>query len=106
MIEKTSVDIMPCKEGKPTHRAFGASHLPENGCEWCEDDWHDEGAPSDGRAWIDPEKDPTYDLRVVKGDNKYIFREMDFSSYRTGCSPFNRDEFIGFRAVLLVPGTP
>jgi formylglycine-generating enzyme required for sulfatase activity len=34
--------------------------------EWCEDDWHNNynGAPTDGRAWIDS---PRGDRRVLRG---------------------------------------
>jgi len=64
--------------------------------EWVEDDWHEnyEGAPNDGRAWID---EPRGVSRVVRGGGWVLDAHDCRSAYRRYIWPGNRYDFVGFR---------
>lgn len=65
--------------------------------EWCQDSWHPnyEGAPSDGRAWM--EKDSTE--RVVRGGSWADGADACRCAYRHHVSADRRSDAIGFRCV-------
>ena len=81
--------------------AFGLYDMHGNVLEWCLDDWHDnyEGAPTDGRAWVETEKEDN--------DNRYqLLRGGSWDINPVGCRSayrnlyFRRDvsnSYIGFR---------
>ena len=64
--------------------------------EWVEDDWHNDynGAPDDGRAWID---EPRGANRVMRGGSWNVDARYCRSAYRNGRWPDYRDCDVGFR---------
>jgi formylglycine-generating enzyme required for sulfatase activity len=90
--------------GEKEPNAYGLYDMHGNVWEWVEDDWHGnyEGAPDDGRAWID---DPRGSNRVFRGGGWYSPAGSCRSAYRYGLEPVNRYNLLGFRLVLL-PGQP
>ena len=70
--------------------------------EWCKDQWHAiyEGAPDDGSAWVDKEKDSN---RVRRGGSWRNDVWHCRSANRNNDTPSYRDDFIGFRLVLVSP---
>ncbi|MDA0267404.1 MAG: formylglycine-generating enzyme family protein [Cyanobacteria bacterium] len=85
----------------PANR-WGLRDLHGNVWEWCEDDFHDsyEGAPIDGRAWIDAERK---NVRVLRGGSWYDYPKNCRSTYRYGPYAENRDSDIGFRVCCTAP---
>jgi formylglycine-generating enzyme required for sulfatase activity len=69
--------------------------MHDNIWEWVEDDWHDdyEGAPTDGRAWIDEPRA----ARVVRGCSWNDFAQFCRSAYRSNDTPDGRYDDVGFR---------
>ena len=93
----------PVKEKKPN--AWGLYDMHGNVWEWVEDDWHGsyEGAPDDGRAWID---NPRGSSRVLRGGSwRYVALDCRSAS-RNIYGPDLRRDVVGFRlsrAVALCP---
>jgi len=79
--------------------AQGLCDMAGNASEWVEDDWHDsyEGAPTDGRAWIN---EPRAERRVQRGGSWYRDSSYCQSAARTSKSPLSRAYTCGFRVVL------
>src|SRR5262245_10361494 len=77
--------------------AWGLFDLHGNVWEWCEDDWHDSynGAPTDGRAWVDISGRASY--RVVRGGGWGGSAVYCRSVARDDYSPGLRASYLGFR---------
>ena len=80
----------------------GAMDMAGNVFEWVEDDWHGdyEGAPDDGKAWIDDPRGPS---RVVRGGAWSYSAGHCRAAFRRGSEPGFRGHFLGVRLALL-PG--
>lgn len=82
--------------GQKLPNAFGLFDMHGNVFEWTQDCWHDTytGAPTWGSAWTTG----CYgDYRVLRGGSWTGSQTVLRSAYRSTGSPFNRDNFNGFR---------
>ncbi len=82
--------------GEKEPNAFGLYDMHGNVWEWVEDDWHSnyEGAPADGRAWVD---DPRVSVGVVRGGCWYNDQFGARAAFRLKLSPDLRLNLVGFR---------
>jgi formylglycine-generating enzyme required for sulfatase activity len=82
--------------GEKEANAFGLYDMHGNVWEWVEDDWHDDyqGAPDDGRAWIDDSRGAQ---RVIRGGGWGDVAHGCRSAARGSISPGNRITNLGFR---------
>lgn len=81
---------------------LGLYDFSGNVWEWCMDHWHGNyrGAPKDGSAWLDKEKDAA---RVLRGGSWPNLPQFCRSSGRIYDYPSDRVDFVGFRVVLGSP---
>jgi sulfatase modifying factor 1 len=76
--------------------ALGLFDMSGNVWEWCEDDWHGDynGAPTDGRAWVD---NPRGSSRVLRGGSWDSDSGYCRVAYRDYGLPGFRGDTVGFR---------
>lgn len=85
--------------GSKAPNELGLHDISGNVWEWCEDDWHInyQGAPTDGRAWVDS---PRGDGRVLRGGSWDDYAELCRAAYRNGNAPAGRNTDVGFRLAM------
>ena len=83
---------------------FGLADMHGNVLEWCLDNWHDnyEGAPTDGRAWLD-NKIQAARPRVLRGGAWDFNPKICRSAYRDFSDPRKASDVIGFRVICVAP---
>ncbi len=97
--ETTEVGSFPAND-------WGLHDMHGNVREWCEDDWHSnyEGAPTDGRAWVETERKKTW--RLLRGGSWHDAPRYCRSAYRYS---FSRViiiyYYVGFRVCCVPPRT-
>jgi formylglycine-generating enzyme required for sulfatase activity len=78
--------------------------------EWCLDEWHEsyEGAPTDGRAWVDAaegeKSKESVKTKLLRGGAWGIIPGYCRSAYRYHVQPVNARLDVGFRVVCLPQG--
>ncbi len=84
---------------------WGLHDMHGNVLEWCEDDWHSdyEGAPSDGSAWVESDRESTN--RLLRGGSWNNDPVNCRSAYRGNDSRDGRNGNIGFRVCCVPPRT-
>jgi formylglycine-generating enzyme required for sulfatase activity len=89
----------------PANR-WGLCDMHGNVWEWCEDDFHDsyERAPTDGSAWVEPDRSKT-GLRVFRGGSWHYDPRGCRSAYRSSSDADNRNGSLGFRVCCSAPTT-
>jgi formylglycine-generating enzyme required for sulfatase activity len=87
--------------------AWGLHDMHANVWEWCLDEWHDsyEGAPTDGRAWVDAaegeKSKESAKTKLLRGGSWSGLPGSCRSAYRVRLRPDNADLSVGFRVVCL-----
>ncbi len=82
--------------------AFGLYDMHGNLWEWCEDTWHNNynGAPTDGRAWVDNNDNRSH-LRVLRGGSWFDHPAVCRSAYRFRYDPVLVSNDLGLRVVCV-----
>jgi formylglycine-generating enzyme required for sulfatase activity len=85
--------------GGKSANELGLYDMSGNVWEWCEDDWHDnyQGAPTDGRAWVDS---PRGSYRVFRGGSWYDGAVFCRAASRYDWHRTYRNYDVGFRLAL------
>ena len=90
--------------------AWGLHDMHGNVWEWCLDEWHDsyEGAPTDGRAWLDAaEREKSKEsvkTKLLRGGSWNVVPRFCRSAFRYLSLPVNAIDGVGFRVVCLPQG--
>jgi formylglycine-generating enzyme required for sulfatase activity len=81
---------------------WGLHDMHGNVGEWCADHWHDtyEGAPEDGRAWVD-EKASEGEHRLLRGGSWNRLPRLCRSAFRHNYPPVSRHYSVGLRVCCL-----
>jgi len=82
--------------------AFGLCDMHGNVWEWCQDHWHDnyDGAPTDGRAWIEGGNS---DRGILRGGSWFYLPRGCRSAYRHFNGPGFVLNYYGFRVCCSAP---
>ncbi|MEM1307956.1 MAG: formylglycine-generating enzyme family protein [Cyanobacteria bacterium P01_H01_bin.153] len=83
--------------------AYGLYDMHGNVLEWCQDHWHKtyEGAPVDGRAWVEGGNSNS---RIIRGGSwAYTLRNCRSASRNRVYPGLDYNDFIGFRVVCSAP---
>jgi formylglycine-generating enzyme required for sulfatase activity len=87
--------------------AWGLHDMHANVWEWCLDEWHDsyEGAPTDGRAWVDAaegeKSKESVKTKLLRGGSWISYPGYCRSAFRFHVRPYDAFYFVGFRVVCL-----
>ena len=101
--QTTPVGMLPAN-------AWGLHDMHGNVWEWCQDESHEsyEGAPTDGRAWMDvlevEKSKESEKLRLLRGGSWNYNPGYCRSACRLHDQPVNADTYVGFRVVCLPQG--
>lgn len=96
--------VEPMSVGSFPANAFGLFDMHENVFEWCLDHWHVtyQGAPTDGRAWIE---DGDSNQRMLRGGSWDDVPGRCRSAFRYKSFFSDRSFAIGFRVICSAPRT-
>ena len=96
--QTTEVGMFPANE-------WGLYDMHGNVWEWCEDDWHSdyEGAPSDGSAWTESDRESA--RRLLRGGSWLSYPVNCGSACRNDGSRVDRSGNFGFRVCCVPPRT-
>jgi len=87
--------------------AWGLHDMHANVWEWCQDEWHEsyEGAPTDGRAWVDAAErensNESKKRRLLRGGSWSYYPRYCRSACRFLILPVDAYYVVGFRVVCL-----
>ena len=89
--------------GEKLPNGFGLYDMHGNVWEWCDDDWHGnyDGAPTDGRAWIDNNDNRSQNNKLLRGGSWYGIARYCRSACRFSNVARYQENNVGFRVVCV-----